>query len=255
MQASNRIRRTASYLITCFLFLFLLIAQSCKPAVDEEAKPDQVQYFGALKNIMHKGDLSTQVSLKELAGNEYLYALGAMTNLKGEIQIFNTEALNSKVSGDSLVIDTTFDNKATLLVYAQVESWDSIQLTIPPESREDLEALIFQKASERNIDVSRPFPFLLDGEFAFIDWHVINWRDGDTEHSHEKHIQSGIHGRLTDQPAQILGFFSKKHKGIFTHHTVYSHMHFRTYDYKISGHVDGLSLSENILLLLPARDS
>ena len=50
---------------------------------------------------------------------------------------------------------------------------------------------------------------------------------------------------------EILGFFSKQHEGVFTHNGSNTHMHFRTDDVSLAGHVDGIFLGENMTLKLP----
>ena len=34
---------------------------------------------------------------------------------------------------------------------------------------------------------TKPFPFLIEGNASSLNWHVIDWKKGDTEHTHEKH--------------------------------------------------------------------
>ena len=85
-----------------------------------------VKYNGALKNMMHKGDLSAKADLRNLQETKHLYAIGAIESLKGEIQIFNSQSFNSHVELDSMVINDSFDRKACLLVYASVQEWRSI---------------------------------------------------------------------------------------------------------------------------------
>jgi acetolactate decarboxylase len=91
----------------------------------------------------------------------------------------------------------------------------------------------------------------MEGSVSSFDWHVINWADGDTEHSHEKHISSGPHGTIRNQSVDILGFYSNKHHAIFTHHTTNMHLHVKTKDNVVSGHVDGITLAGGIKLKLP----
>ena len=81
----------------------------------------QVNYAGALKNFMRKGDISAKFSLQSLEGKKGLYALGAFEGLKGEIQIFNSAPSNSLVLDGKLASDTSYQKKVTLLVYAQVD--------------------------------------------------------------------------------------------------------------------------------------
>ena len=101
------------------------------------------------------------------------------------------------------------------------------------------------------LDLGKPFPFIISGVIPDAKWHIINWPEGDTEHSHTKHINSGLSGNLIETSMKILGFYSKHHKAIFTHHTTNVHMHFLTNDKKISGHIDEISLDGNQQLFFP----
>ena len=107
---------------------------------------------------------------------------------------------------------------------------------------------------KNGIDTDAPFPFLIEGTAKSFDWHVINWKDGDTEHSHEKNISSGLHGTLKKKQVEMLGFYSNAHHAIFTHHTTNMHIHVKTTDNKIAGHVDALTLGKGMLLKLPAKN-
>jgi len=209
-----------------------------------------VKYYGAMKTIM-SGDISAKISLDSLSDKKNLYALGAIENLKGEIQIFDGEASNSSVIDKVLEINNSFKAEAALFVYAQVNEWTSFQ--IQSKTMSDLEHEILEIAKTNGIDSESPFPFLLEGQASSIHWHVINWKDGDTIHSHVKHKQSGLNGTLTHKTVQIIGFYSLKHKGIFTHHTSNMHMHFKLNDNSVAGHVDDLELNGNMILKLPKR--
>ncbi|RLC47237.1 MAG: decarboxylase [Candidatus Cloacimonadota bacterium] len=211
----------------------------------------EVKYKGALKNIMHKGDISAKYSLSEIAGKENIYALGALENLQGEIQIFDSKPFNSAGINEKIEISNSYSKKASLLVYAQVSEWTEINIPNEILSYEQLETYIAEKAEENRLDVDKPFPFLLEGKPESIDWHIIKWEIGDNDHSHQKHIESGPHGTLEKTEMDILGFYSSRHHAIFTHHTTNMHLHFKTADEKIAGHLDGMKLGQNMVLKLP----
>ena len=200
---------------------------------------------------MHKGDLSAQADLTDFQDTEHFYALGAVENLKGEVLILDSKPFISSVQNQNLSISNSFDHKATLLVYASVDKWASSSIPDNISTYEDLEQHIEQTAQYKGINTDQPFPFLINGQAKSFDWHVINWKDGDTEHSHEKHISSGLHGTLTDQEVEILGFYSNSHHAIFTHHTTNMHLHVKTTDNKTSGHLDGMTLGQGMTLKLP----
>ncbi|MBT3962507.1 MAG: decarboxylase [Flavobacteriales bacterium] len=232
------------------LTLTILATFSCATAPDADDH-FKVEYAGALKNIMHKGDLSAQADLTEFQDTEHFYALGAVENLKGEILILDSKPFISSVQDQNLSISNSFDNNGTLLVYASVDKWASLSIPDNVSTYQDLEKHIEQTARDNGINTEKPFPFLINGRVKSFDWHVIDWKDGDTEHSHEKHISSGLHGTLSDQDVEILGFYSNSHHAIFTHHTTNMHLHVKTTDNQLSGHLDGLTLGQGMTLKLP----
>lgn len=176
-----------------------------------------VQYSGALMNIMG-GNIERTLSLDSLADKDNLYALGAIENLKGEIQIFDSEAVNSSIGDGTLAISDSFHQEATLLVYTQVEEWESYKLPPSAKSKAELEVEISRLAKEHGMDSEKPFPFLIEGTVASLTWHVIDWKDEDKVHTHKKHQESGLNGIVENETVEILEFYSTKHKAVFTHH-------------------------------------
>ena len=78
------------------LITLLIFACTASPVVEQAF---EVNYEGALKNIMHKGDLSAKASLADYENIPNLYALGAIEHLKGEIQIFDGQVYNRWYKG------------------------------------------------------------------------------------------------------------------------------------------------------------
>lgn len=231
----------------CIALLFV----SCKTDKKIE-QSSEVQYKGALMNIM-QGKLEAVVEVSEFKNEKYFYALGALENLKGEIQIFNSNSFTNKVKGNSLSFDKSYNYKAALLVYATVEKWKEKVIPNAIITKKQLEIFIEQEAINQEIDTEKPFPFLLKGSPLSFDWHVINWKDRDTIHSHKKHVNSGMYGSLNNREVEILGFYSKKHQAIFTHHTTFMHMHVKTDGNGVAGHVDDITVGGNMVLLLPEK--
>lgn len=242
------------YVFYSLLIFFIVACKRKKGFINNNEVNYKVEYKGALKNFMHKGDISAKTALKELEKLKHVYALGALENLKGEIQIFDNKSYNTIVVDSVLTFDNSFEKKATLLVFASVNKWKSISIPTVVVSHEQLEKYIEQEAKKNQIDTDEPFPFLIEGSPKSFDWHVINWKDGDTEHSHEKHINSGINGSLKNTPVDILGFYSNSHHAIFTHHTTNMHMHVKTLDNSIAGHLDNIILGERMTLKLPDNE-
>ena len=242
--------RLMNQLIIVFLALSIL---SCGTSTDDSNR-FRVEYKGALKNFMMKGDISAKANLSDFKETKHLYALGAIEDLKGEIQIFNGTASNTFVVDSTLIFDNTFSKKAALLVYASVEKWNKIEIPENVSTVEQLEAYIEQTAKENRVNIEQPFPFLIEGTAKTFAWHVIDWADGDTEHTQAKHKNSGLRGTVKEAQVDILGFYSNAHHTIFTHHTTNMHLHVKSTDNKIAGHLDDLILGKDMILKLPITD-
>jgi acetolactate decarboxylase len=227
----------------------IIIMTSCSVSNDKQV---EVHHYGALKNMMHKGDLSSKVTLDELKDINHLYALGAVENLKGEVLILDGIPSISYVKrNDSLktmMIDSSFEKNACLLVIASVEEWKSINIPNTVVTYDDFEIFVEKIAAENGVNTDEPFPFMIEGIAKSFDWHVIDWPEGDSEHSHDKHIHSGLYGTLENQAVEMLGFYSNKHHAIFTHHTTNMHVHVKSD--KATGHADSFTLGENMILKL-----
>lgn len=233
------------------IFILTIILITSCATEKKETNVFKVGYNGALKNIMHKGDLSAQADLSQFQNAKHIYALGAIENLKGEILVLDSQPYISSAQNQKVMMSSSLDQKATLLVYTSVESWRSYDIPDEIKTYENLELYIAQVAKNNQINMDKPFPFLITGKAESIEWHVIDWKDGDMEHTHEKHIMSGPHGTLQNPNVEILGFYSNSHHAIFTHHTTNMHLHFKTEDNSIAGHLDGILLGTEMTLKLP----
>ncbi len=243
----------------------ILSQEQCKVAKKEEALffenvicknkyqlNKKVEFAGALKNAMKKGDLTPKIKLSSLKNKENLYALGAIGYLKGEVQIFDSYPMNTFVNEDNKIeFDHTYDKDASLLVYAQVKEWVEYKIPNSIILRDQFEEYIEDVADKHGLDFEKPFVFLVEGKIKSNSWHVISWDANDKVHSHKKHVQSGISDTMRDTEVIMLGFFSMYHSGIFTHHTTSMHIHFMTKDKKISGHSDDMLLGKDMILKLP----
>lgn len=237
-----------SFMISRQLIYFSLFAFACSTAEDT---PYVVEHRGAMRDVMQRGQITANIALGELEGKEHLYALGAAEGLKGEILILNSRPYTATAFGNKLAIDSTYNPGATLLVWAQVPQWQDFPLPDSVRSYQEFEAFIAAAARQKGLATDKPFPFLLEGKPASVSWHVINWPAGDSEHSHEKHQASGLQGVSEQQPMQILGFYSTAHKGVFTHHSTLMHLHGRSLDGKVLGHLDALELADSMVVKLP----
>jgi acetolactate decarboxylase len=203
---------------------------------------------------MHKNDLTAKADLSSLAGTPHVYALGALENLKGELLIWDGQPFISQQLDSFVTIEHSLDYQAALLVYSSVQKWEEIEIPDNIFTYQDLEEFILQTAISRQLDTALPFPFLVKGKVQGLNWHVINWPDGDSVHTHQKHKTSGAYGKILKTEVDILGFYSAHHHAIFTHHSTNMHMHVKTKDGKLAGHVDDLEIGK-MTLYIPKLDT
>jgi len=236
--------------IRYIFWLAIILTFSCK----DNALINQkviVNHAGALKTIM-SGNLNAVASLDTLLKDKDLYALGAVENLKGEIQIFEGRPSISVVKDRIVAIQGDGTKKASLLVWSRVKNWKTIHIPETIKTKDGLESYIALMADENKIN-DQPFPFLIEGKVGELYWHVINWDIRDKVHSHEKHKNSGLNGVISNETVEVLGFYSEKHKAIFTHHSTNMHMHFRNPTNTLAGHVDDIHLGSGMILKIPMQ--
>ena len=230
--------------------LISLSIAACKTGKRKDNLGD-IKYFGSLQAIS-TGDFSEGYDLDSLAGLKSLYALGSMDSLAGEIQIFDSQAFNSMVIVDSVFVGTEATPLASLIVYAQVGNWREINM---PLSVANTEALIgfLQYNDEMDEDEKEdPYFFLIEGVVEQLNWHVMNKPSPDSLKMDESHLNYAVSGTIEDVEVEILGVYSTEHQGIFTHHNLPIHMHFKTADGLLAGHVDDVELGPEMRLSIPS---
>lgn len=234
------------------VLLVLLTGLSACSDAPRSSWDDQVEYVGALRAIMHQNDVTPKTFLDQLTPGDSLYGLGAVAYLKGEIIVLEGEPIVATAdSSDSVTLSNDPKTGACLMVATHVASWSEVAIPAEISTQAALEDFIVGAADQWGVNTEKPFPFRLEGRFKSMDWHVIDWESGDTEHSHQKHIESGPHGTLSEVDATLLGFYSTKHTGVFTHYDSDVHMHMVLQDRSLAGHVDGFIPGE-LTLFLPA---
>jgi acetolactate decarboxylase len=211
-----------------------------------------VQWVGAQRNVL-AGDLSGRIALSTLARLQHLYAVGPLAELRGEISIFDGVPLISRAVDGGIRTDIDFSGEACFLVYAQVDAWREIEMPEPIADEATLQEAIVNIALRMAIDVSRPFPFMIRATPERALFHVLDKRDG-LGHNAELHEKAKVRFAIIAQSVEIVGFYSHFHRGVFTPLNSNFHMHVRTLDNALSGHLDVIRSVQNARLYLPAKE-
>lgn len=197
-------------------------------------------------------DLSVTVSLDTIAGPG-LTALGPAEDVRGEITAIDGKVFVSRAEGRDISTVVMPDVKAPFLAYAYVNAWDTLKVDAVIRDLNDLERLTDSLARAAGIAPDRPFPFRMRAEWDRLDFHIIMRDTSEADHSHEAHAAAKVKfsGRKGDY--DLVGFFSRRHEGVFTHKGRYIHVHAISADRSETGHLDGISREGELTFLLPAK--
>ncbi|MHC5209883.1 MAG: hypothetical protein ACYTG2_04100 [Planctomycetota bacterium] len=245
--------------LACLLCCLLLAAAGCGRGrlSDARALPadGELQVHGALRAMMHEGRTGAVVSLDTLLPDPELVAVGALAELAGEITIVRGTASLSFPDGDDAVRTETSERSdagAALLVAARVPAWRRV-VTERPIPFEELDARIAELAGTLGSGPGQRFPFLLEGTFEQLRWHVIDGRRLDAgASSHEDHVAAAVITSAERTPATLVGFYSESDGGIFTHMGARTHVHCIIDEPVSSGHVDHVVVPAGTTLSVPA---
>ena len=90
--------------------------------------------------------------------------------------------------------------------------------------------------------INIPFFFKLEGFVDSANIHIVNLPEGKVVRSPDDAHQGQINYPIT-RNVSVLGFFSRNHKAIFTHHDTFIHTHLITQEKDMMGHLEEVSFS------------
>jgi alpha-acetolactate decarboxylase len=234
--------------------LLLATLWGCSPRPSAIAAPPalpEVKVWGALRAMMHEGRIDSEVELATILPGPHFYGIGALAGMRGEVTVLDGVAWVADGQRDQgKATAGTSGEGATLLVGSVVKAWRRITLTddIPfAELDQRIEAL----AKGAGIDVGQRFAFLIEGQLAGVRWHVLKGPPprGALEHGH---AQNAFVGERATLDGTLIGFFSRRDQGVFTHMGQNTHVHVLCPAEAIAAHADEVSIRAGSVLRLPA---
>lgn len=206
----------------------------------------QLQIVGAMKNVMWKGQLQGVIDLDTIKNQNYLYGMGPIEELIGEILILDGHFYQSKVVSDSsMIVMESSKVKAPFFAYQNIENWREIVL---PDSIVDLKTLenylIASKESFLIAGLSQPFFFKISAKIDEANIHIVNHPKGQKVKSPADAHKGQKNYILKSEEIEILGFFSTEHQTIFTHHDTFLHLHLITEDKTKMGHLESIRFKQ-----------
>jgi acetolactate decarboxylase len=216
------------------IFIVLLAAE---PSASTAPKPYEVHWVGELHKVMMEGEDASVISLDSLDGGAKLYALGPLEGSNGEITVIAGDPLIATIRDGAPHIERSSSVRAPLLVWAEVEAWTPVALPENVKSLEDLDRFVAESAAAAGSGLDAPFPFRVTGRIEKGAMHIVN-RQGREAKGHEAHDKIKVVLPVENADVELLGFWSDRHEGVFTHRGSHIHVHGRTVDDKLAGHVD-----------------
>jgi acetolactate decarboxylase len=213
----------------------------------------QVHTSGAARNVMMGIDLRATVALDTLLKKPHLVALGPVDDLQGEITVIDGRVFVSAVRPDgSLAHRSDSTVKAPFLAYSYVSEWKESREELNIADWETLQNWIGLKAEELGWPPGEAFPFRIEGYVDFLKYHVIRRDQGREEHNHELHHQAKVPFEWQHCDLHLLGFYSTRHEGVFTHKGQYMHLHVADPVSGANGHVDALRMKGLFSVYIPS---
>jgi len=227
-------------------FLITNLFLSCNSKLTKTEIESNIKIVGAMRNVMWKGELGSSINLDTIVNKKGLYGLGPLNYLQGELLINNGKSYVSKVKSDSTMsVAQSFDVSAPFFVYGNVTEWNEIEIPLEIKTIQDVEQFIDNKT----IEFKRPFAFKIIGQVSNAIIHIQNLPKGIKVSTPEEAHQGQMNYTIKNKNAEVIGFFSTEHKGVFTHHDSFIHMHLITKDETKMGHLDELVIGEMKLYL------
>jgi hypothetical protein len=172
------------------------------------------------------GERDAKIEVASLAGKQGLYVVGPIARLSGKTNIIGSTPTRASVGPDGAVqVRRSFDTGAPFLAWAEFSSWRDEDLPRDVRSIAGLEALLSRRAAGEGL--GEAFPFLLEGEAANVDFHVVN---ADPERLHatsmQAHKEIEAHFETGRSGVTLVGFYSTTQQGVFVHRGALTHVHF-----------------------------
>ncbi len=205
----------------------------------------QVIPTGAMRRTMWEGQLAGLIALDSIA-KPGMFGIGPLEHLRGEITIVDGRCFVSYVLPDGTIkVEERSDVKAPFFVRAAVSHWDPVTLPSTVVDLPSLDAFLTEWARTR----TEPFTFRLRGLVVDAHVHVMNVPPNtringpDEAHAHQVVYQD------RNNEGTLVGFFSTKHKAVFTHHDTNIHVHYISWDQMLMGHLDLLRVDPARMIL------
>lgn len=211
-----------------------------------------VRAYGQFRLFMQKQDYTPKIGLGAARAVNPTDAVGALSELRGEISMIDGRYIVSYGGGCS-TCRPPHEEQAGLLGTARVNTWHEAVLLPAKLEGKALDEFIIAQAKAKGIDTDKPFPLRLSGQLVNVKMHVIEAPNaGFTGHG------SGIPMAKQDEFAHeriaglVVGFYAPRSIfAVLTHPGEPFHFHWIDEGRKRTAHLDAFGMEKGASLLLP----
>jgi acetolactate decarboxylase len=214
------------------------------------AQTSVVHSVGSMSD-MGKENFAPHINLDTVSTKVHFFGMGPLGRMQGEITIINGKPFGASVNekGEG-VVQENWQIEAPFFVYANVAKWKKYPFSVNINNLDDLQKAVAQIAQQNGFDLQQSFPFRLVGTIATLTTHIVMPRSPEIAGYQANKKQADYD--LANQKGELLGFYSEKHQGIYTHKDSFIHVHFVSKDQKTMGHVDKIKDEDpKLTLYLP----
>ncbi|MGY6523382.1 MAG: acetolactate decarboxylase [Mongoliitalea sp.] len=222
----------------------------------------EIQLIGNTAQIMKERNLSANIDLDTISNRKFLYAIGAMENLQGEIVVFNGKPLYAGLDENrNPYWEETFDKKAIFFVRSNVDAWQKTVFREEPISnRHELTEIIMREAAAAGLDIEGGFPFRIRAKANHIQAHIAYLTpETIADFTPQGKKQDDYPLTVENQNVWIIGFAGKTAGGRFAMPSIGNnaasqlHMHYIKSDKEEAGHIEDLVIKGPWQLCLPLK--
>jgi acetolactate decarboxylase len=210
-----------------------------------------VEWLGSKGDFLAEGNRQP-IGLERLYGLENLDAIGSLIQRTGAVSIFDSVPLITEVARQSDVAKQR-SYCAESLVYAIAEQWCRTTIRKAIKTEADFETMLLPAAVIEGINVDEPFPFLLYGHVAQATCRVCCDLDPKRQDTHSEPAPQA-HFSIENEPIELVGFYSNSHPGTLTPQHSHFHMHLRTMDNRLTGHLESVHWDYGVMVHLPGNE-
>jgi len=227
--------------IRFLLISHLLFTQAC---AQPSATFPEVKIEGAMREVMWNGAIEARVSLDSLHPGSIWYGLGPLANLRGEITVLDGVVYKSEVdSFGMLVVRRDSLVGAPFFVHCGRVDWEKHALPDSLRNMREVEGFL----NEQLAGVDVPIPYMLQGFWSEAHIHAVNLPKGSIVRSPDEAHEGLTPYQIFDLNGTAIGFYSRNHHAVFTHHDTNMHTHFVSDNRRWMGHLDSAEFSNKQL--------